>query len=157
MKKIASIVILFVMAITLTIAYAIIQAQQAPEWQVKLDNYVKYRNDILAKDPVRPGTLTIVAVTAAKYPENFHQSGDKQLVSGGHYWLLEHKDALSSAPEKVVCALLEERIQADGGTESEMAYQFLFLAYFSQPVEPDWLIYRGDNTAAVGCDLAYPQ
>jgi hypothetical protein len=34
----------------------------------------------------------------------------------------------------------------------EITYQVLFVANYSHVVEPDWLIYKGDNASALGCD-----
>ena len=148
--------VLLAVVISLSTAYVIIRAQRAPIWQIKLNNYVKYRNDILVKDPQQSGTVTIVKVTTASHPENFRRSGDKKLVAGNHYWLLENNAILLSTPEIVMCALLEQRRRTGGDTEAEPTYQLLFLVYFSHPREPEWLIYQGNDTAAVGCDLPWP-
>ena len=155
MRRILPISVLFAVVIGLSITYVIIQAQRPAIWQIKLDNYIKYQNDILIKDPRLSGTVTVVAVTAARHPEHFHQIDDKKLVSGNHYWLLENDAILSSAPDEVMCVLLEKRSQTSVNKETNITYQPLFLAYFSHTLEPDWLIYQGDNSATIGCELSW--
>jgi len=85
MKKITSLVILLAATISLVMAYAMLQVQQAPRWQIKLNNYIKYRNDTLYQDPLGSGTVTVEKVTRASQPEDFHKIGDKKLVVGNHY------------------------------------------------------------------------
>ncbi len=155
MRKTIALVILLVVAITLSITYAIIQAQQAPRWQIKLNNYVKYRNDTLYKDPLMSGTVTVERVTSASRPENFHQTGKKRLVVGDHYWLMENREALLSPPEEVRCVLLREDTRSNDGSKAEVTHNVLFVAYYSHPVEPEWLVYKGDNASAIGCELEW--
>ena len=71
MRKSASLVILLGAIITLFLTYAILQAQQAPRWQIKLDNYLKYRNDTLSQDPLGSGTVTVEQVARARHHSTF--------------------------------------------------------------------------------------
>jgi hypothetical protein len=123
MKKITSLVILLVAIISLLLTYAVLQAQQTPRWQVKLNNYIKYRNDTLYQEPLVSGTVTVEKVSRARHPENFHKTGDKKLAVGNHYWLMEHREALLAPPEAVVCVLLREEIWSNEDSEAEITYQ----------------------------------
>jgi hypothetical protein len=138
-------------------AYAMLQAQQAPRWHIKLNNYIKYRNDTLSQDPLVSGTVTVEKVTRASQPENFHKIGDKKLVVGNHYWLMAHREALLSPPEAIMCALLREETWSNDDSEAKITHQTIFVAKYSQTAEPDWLVYKGEAAPAIGCDLACEQ
>jgi hypothetical protein len=142
---------------SLVMTYAILQAQQAPRWQIKLDNYIKYRNDTLSQDPLGSGTVTVEQVSHARHPENFHKTGDKKLVVGNYYWLMAHREALLAPPEAVMCALLREATRSNEDFEAKITYQTIFVANYSQTVEPDWLVYEGEAASAIGCDLEWEQ
>jgi hypothetical protein len=157
MKKVVSVAVLFAVVIGLLVTCLLIRVQQAPAWQIKLDNYVRYQNDLLVKDPRLSGTVAVATITTARHPENFHLIGEKKRVVDNYYWLLENEDVLSSAPAKVICVLLENRTQTRGDDQTSITYQPLFLVYFSNTPEPDWLIYQGNNSSAVGCDLSWPR
>lgn len=131
--------------VSLFVTYAIIEARRTPQWQVRLDNYVKYRNDILDKDPLISGTATVAQVIRASHPENFYKIGDKRLLVGSHDWLLEYSEKLSYPPEEVMVALLREDIRSNNEVEPEATYRVLFIVLYSQRVEPEWLIYETDN------------
>ena len=155
MRKTTSLAILLVAVITLSMTYVILQAQKPPVWQIKLENYLKYRNDTLAKDPLASGRVTLEKTARADQPENFDKISDRWLVVGNHYWLMENREVLSSLPDEVICALVWETVSQEGA-EATISYQVVFAANYAQTVEPDWLIYTGDNATAIGCDLAQP-
>ncbi|HEX9926014.1 MAG TPA: hypothetical protein VGD99_25380 [Anaerolineae bacterium] len=144
--------ILLVTIITLSMTYVVLQAQQAPLWQIKLNNYIKYRNDVLDKDPLTSGTVTLENWTRASQSENFFKTRDKKLVVGDHYWLMENRDVSSLPPDEVICALLREQISKDSA-EAEITYQVVFVANYLHTVEPDWVVFTGDRATVIGCDL----
>lgn len=147
MRKIASFVILLVVIIVLLGMYVIIQTRQMPQWQIKLDNYVKYRNEILRNDPLVSGTATVERVIQASHPENFHEIGDKRIIVHNHYWLEENREKLSYPPEQVMIALLREEIRSTDDIEPETSYRVLFVVLYSYNVEPEWLIYETDDVS----------
>lgn len=150
MKRMIAIFIPLLVLIGVSGLITVLEAQQAPLWQVELDNYINQH-----RSPQE--IIEIHTVVRATRPWNYDASMGIP-TSNEWPWGIEE---IPYPPTKLRCVILERTNNRDGQSSEQ---QIIYIGYHDDNVwRSGWLLYEGyhglnspelaNNLNSVGCNL----